>query len=629
MIHKRFVEQLRTDSFYNIIVATVFLTILVGIVAQIFSGIDDWNIFIWMGIYLVVSPLTGRWAWRLAQNSRQSLGVEIFLGVHLLLITINIAQAETFNPHAIYLYGYFIVVSSTLLQPESSFNLWSGCLILLLGAFGYQYLTLDDPTLLIDEIPAAAWAMTINLFLALTGFLTTLDWREAVTSTSVLQLRAQKRRDELFEIQEKLRRASDRQKALYTQLITSVEVGQRITTLLERDELLQQVTDLIKSKLNFSYVGVFLLESDAFLESHAYAGDKLLNENPRKRIYLNEENLLTVTVKRRRVTVTDDVRYTQFAVHPYLSISTQSEIGLPLIIGKHLYGVLNIQSYGVNAFDEEILPILRLLRNQAAIALHNAQLYEEALAARQEAEQANDIKSRFLASMSHELRTPLNAILNFTGFVADGVFGEVNAEQADALEKTLDSGGHLLSLINDILDLAKVEAGAMEMFIQEIDMNHLLKSTVATAHGLVKNKSIQLVLDIDENLPQISGDKRRLRQILLNLVSNAVKYTKEGQIKLTACAVEDSIQISVQDTGIGIAAEDQDFIFESFHQAETGFNELGTGLGLPIAKHFVEAHGGQIWLESEVDVGTTFFVKVPLQSKQDHVSSGHGVAGRV
>ncbi len=622
MIHKRFIKQLRTDSFYNVIVATVFLTIIVGITTQLFSlGINDRSALSWMAIYLIVSPLTGRRAWLLAQRGRQEFGVQLFMGVHLLLITLNLALAHTFNPHAIYLYGYFIVVSSTLLRPEASFNVWFTCLTLLLLGLGYR----DN---FVDNALASLTPMTINLFFALAGFLTTLDWREAVTSTSILQLRAQQRRDELFEMQEQLRRANDRQKALYTQLITSVEVGQRIITLLDRDVLLQEVAELIKEKLGFTYVGIFLLESDAFLEIHANTGDKLLKDKPRKRVFLDEENILTVTAERRQAVVTPDVRYTQFAVHPYLSTSTQSEIGLPLIIGAQIYGVLNIQSYGINAFDEEILPILRLLCNQVTIALRNAQLYEEAVAARQEAEQANDIKSRFLASMSHELRTPLNAILNFTGFVADGVFGEVNAEQADALEKTLDSGSHLLSLINDILDLAKVEAGAMEMFIQDVDMNNLLKSTTATAQGLVKNKPIQLQLDIEPDLPILAADKRRLRQILLNLVSNAVKYTKEGQIEITTYSVEEAIQISVRDTGIGIAPEDQEFIFESFHQAETGFNELGTGLGLPIAKHFVEAHGGRIWLESEVGVGTTFYVKLPLRAAQHHISAGQGVAGR-
>jgi len=614
MIHKKFIKQLSTDSFYNIIIITVLLTVIGSIISELvaFEG-NDQGALIWLLTHVFLSSGAGYKAWRLAQQDRQELGVQVFIGLHLLLITFNFARAETLDINHLYLYGYFIVISSTLLRPETSFSIWLTCLVLLTGALIYR----NEP---ISELLTILTPMGINLFFAAAGFLTTIDWREAVESASVLQLRAQRRRDELFAVQEELRRANDRQKSLYAQLLTSVEVGQRVATLVDRDVLLQEVADLIKTQLKFTYVGIFLLESNAFLEIRAQAGDRLIEHEKQRRIFLSEKNILSVTAIKRQAVGMTDIRHAEFPAHPYLSSNAQSEITLPLISVDYLYGVINIQSYGVNAFDEENLPILRLLANQIAIALRNVQLLNEAILARREAEQANEIKSRFLASMSHELRTPLNAILNFTGFVADGIFGEVNEEQVDALEKTLDSGSHLLSLINDILDLATVEAGAMDMFIQDVDMNNLLNSTAAMTKGLLKNKPIRLSLDVEENLPHLMADKRRLRQILLNLVSNAVKYTKEGQITISAHHQEDILQISVQDTGIGVAPEDKDLIFESFHQAETGFNELGTGLGLPIAKHFVEAHGGEIWLESQVDVGTIFYVKLPLKTEKDQVS---------
>jgi len=353
----------------------------------------------------------------------------------------------------------------------------------------------------------------------------------------------------------------------------------------------------------------------------AEAGERPQSSARSVRIFVSEENLLGLTASQRQHVIIADECSTQILPHPYLSIKTQSEIGLPLLIGSHLHGVLNIQSYTPNAFDDENLPMLRLLASQVAIALHNAQLYNAAILARQEAERANEIKSRFLASMSHELRTPLNAVLNFTGFVADGVFGPINAEQADALEKTMDSGAHLLSLINDILDLAKIEAGTMDMFIQEVDMNNLLKSTASMARGLLKQKPVKLILEIDETLPPLFADKRRLRQVLLNLVSNAVKFTRAGSITLAAHLQDDMIQIAVRDTGMGIAPEDQEIIFEPFHQVENElFNEMGTGLGLPIAKHFVEAHGGRIWLESQVGSGTTFYVAWPIKTTRGQLS---------
>lgn len=240
--------------------------------------------------------------------------------------------------------------------------------------------------------------------------------------------------------------------------------------------------------------------------------------------------------------------------------------------------------------------------------------------ARKTAEQADRFKSEFLAHMSHELRTPLNAILNFSAFVADGLMGEVNQEQVDTLQKVIDSGNHLLSLINDVLDISKIEAGMMTLFIEEVDLNAALNAAISIGKGLTKDKPIQLITEIQENLPTIHGDRRRIRQIFLNLVSNAVKFTPKGHVTIRAAVQQgvdssgETIHISVQDTGIGISAEDQPSVFEPFMQARHELrNVIGTGLGLPICKHFVEAHGGQIWVESEIGAGSTFHVLLPVQ----------------
>jgi signal transduction histidine kinase len=609
MAHKQFIKQLRTDSFYNILLATPLLTMLLSIVSHLIGRDQGNNLanFWWLIIHLLFSPGISYLAWRLASQERQHLATQLFLGGHLLLIALNLGLAEphtmTFLP---YLFGYFIVISSTLVRPEASFNTWLLSLVVYGAALLYHDLALPE---LVKLLPP----MVANLFLAVASWLTTLDWREAIQNTSLLQQRAQQRRDELFTVQEELKRANYRQRALYRQLITSVEVGQRITTLIDLDELLGQVVTLIKTQLEFAYVGIFLFENNDSLVSRAEASDGPAIRPDRPRIFIDQKNILSLTAAQRQDVIVADIRQSQFETHPYHSVNTLSEVGLPLLVGDQLHGVLNMQSYGVDAFTAENLPILRSLANQVAIALHNAQLFTAADVARHQAEQANEIKSHFLASMSHELRTPLNAILNFTGFVADGVFGPINADQADALEKTLDSGTHLLSLINDILDLAKVEAGAMEMFVQEVDISSLLKSTAATAGGLLKNKPVELIVQIEDPLSHIMGDKRRIRQIFLNLVSNAVKYTRTGQITIAARQQQDHLQVFVRDTGIGIAPEDQPLIFETFHQAENGvYNELGTGLGLPIAKYFVEAHGGQIWLESALGHGATFYVTLPL-----------------
>jgi signal transduction histidine kinase len=234
------------------------------------------------------------------------------------------------------------------------------------------------------------------------------------------------------------------------------------------------------------------------------------------------------------------------------------------------------------------------------------------------AENANQVKSQFLANMSHELRTPLNAILNFTAFVADGIMGPVNDEQVSTLQEAIASGKHLLALINDILDITKIEAGLMDLFIQEVDMNELISSSASIGKGLVKDKPIDLIVELEDNLPKSYGDKRRLRQIFLNMVSNAVKFTKAGHVAVRAKMHEGKLHVEVEDTGIGIAAQDYDLVFQSFKQAKHELTEtIGTGLGMPISKYFVESHGGKIWLQSTVGKGTTFFVELPILSEAE------------
>ncbi|MDX2078196.1 MAG: ATP-binding protein [bacterium] len=243
---------------------------------------------------------------------------------------------------------------------------------------------------------------------------------------------------------------------------------------------------------------------------------------------------------------------------------------------------------------------------------------QQAEEARKQAEDANTIKSKFLANMSHELRTPLNAILNFTAFVADGVMGDVNDEQEDALRQSISSGKHLLSLINDILDVTKIEAGLMDLFIQAVDFNEILGGVVGIGKGLAKDKPIDLITDIQEKLPVTYGDKRRMRQVFLNIVSNAFKFTPKGSITIHAHSTDTHLHVHVTDTGIGISPEHQELVFESFKQAQNDtLDTVGTGLGMPISKYFVESHRGRMWFETEVGKGTTFFVELPILTEAE------------
>lgn len=234
----------------------------------------------------------------------------------------------------------------------------------------------------------------------------------------------------------------------------------------------------------------------------------------------------------------------------------------------------------------------------------------------------DQVKNRFLASMSHELRTPLNSVLNFTEFVLNGVFGPVNEEQADALRNVVSSGDFLLGLINDVLDMTKIESGALELFIEQVDLQEVIKASLDTARGLLRDKPVTLVERISPDLPSILGDKRRIQQILNNLISNAIKFTVQGSVTLeAACEGETSIRLSVRDTGAGIAPADREMIFQPFRQTKQGVQQgSGTGLGLPISRSLTEAHGGKLTLESKPGEGSAFHVILPLKARETVVA---------
>ncbi|MBA3530406.1 MAG: GAF domain-containing protein, partial [Ardenticatenales bacterium] len=293
----------------------------------------------------------------------------------------------------------------------------------------------------------------------------------------------------------------------------------------------------------------------------------------------------------------------------------RSELALPLRIGEQVIGVLDLQSIELNAFDAQDVQVLQTLADQLAVAVRNAQLFHTTQAARQEAESANHLKSKFLANMSHELRTPLNAIINFSEFILSRTFGELTERQQTLQQRILANGEHLLGLINDILDLSKIEAGRMELVCEEVELRTLLEGVRATAVGLTKDKGVEVLVDLPEALPAVWADRVRVRQVLLNLLSNSAKFTREGTITIWAREQGDGyMAISVSDTGIGIPLEEQEKVFEEFHQVQGGFNReyQGTGLGLPICKRMIEMHGGELTLtHSAPGVGSTFTFTLP------------------
>jgi signal transduction histidine kinase len=238
-----------------------------------------------------------------------------------------------------------------------------------------------------------------------------------------------------------------------------------------------------------------------------------------------------------------------------------------------------------------------------------------------ELERADLMKSQFLASMSHELRTPLNAIINFTQLLAMGVVGPVTEEQAAMLNTSLSSARHLLQLINDVLDMSKIQAGELSLYVEEeVNLGAEIQAAVDMAEPLLQKQNasseepIQFIQDVDDGLPPVACDRRRVRQVLLNLLSNAIKFTGQGSITLSVKKREGDCLFAVMDTGPGIPQEMQARIFEPFVQAADGLKHAqGTGLGLPISRSLVQAHGGELWLESTLGEGTTFFFTLPFR----------------
>ncbi|MGH7331420.1 MAG: GAF domain-containing protein [Candidatus Rokuibacteriota bacterium] len=302
-------------------------------------------------------------------------------------------------------------------------------------------------------------------------------------------------------------------------------------------------------------------------------------------------------------------------------------LAVPMVREGRLIGCLGVTRNRSGEFPPETIDLLRTFATQSALAIQNARLYRELEQKSRELEAASRHKSEFLANMSHELRTPLNAIIGFSEVLAERMFGDVNEKQAEYLQDILASGRHLLSLINDILDLSKVEAGHLEVELAPFDLPVAVENALTLIRERASRRGIALDVAVDAGVGDVVGDERKIRQILLNLLSNAVKFTPEGgRIGVRATAAEDVITISVSDTGIGIAPEDQATIFEEFRQVgrDDARKQEGTGLGLTLAKKFVELHGGRIWVQSQVGQGSTFAFTLPVRPENRSSSDQRG-----
>jgi two-component system, NtrC family, sensor kinase len=298
-----------------------------------------------------------------------------------------------------------------------------------------------------------------------------------------------------------------------------------------------------------------------------------------------------------------------------LRMGHRALLAVPLISEDHIVGGLVVNRRQPGEFAPEVIDLLRTFATQSALAIQNARLFRELADKSHQLEVASQHKSEFLANMSHELRTPLNAIIGFSEVLGERLFGELNAKQDEYLKDIHASGQHLLSLINDILDLSKIEAGRMELEVTDFHLPTAIDNALTLIRERAVRHGITLHQQIDPRLAQIQGDERKIKQVLLNLLSNAIKFTPEdGRMEVRAKPVDGSVEIAVSDTGVGIAPEDQEAIFEEFRQVGTADKKVeGTGLGLALSRKFIELHGGRIWVESQVGVGSTFTFTIPVR----------------
>ena len=287
---------------------------------------------------------------------------------------------------------------------------------------------------------------------------------------------------------------------------------------------------------------------------------------------------------------------------------------IPLLGADAVVGALVVRRKAPGEFSKSTVDLLQTFAAQSVLAIQNAHLFREIEEKGRQLEVASQHKSQFLANMSHELRTPLNAILGYTELILDNIYGETPAKMRGVLDRVQSNGKHLLGLINDVLDLSKIEAGQLTLSLAEFHIKDVVHGVFSVVESLATAKQLALRVEVPPNLPLARGDERRLTQVLLNLVGNAIKFTDQGEVAIKASAANGSYTLSVHDTGPGIAESDRTKIFEEFQQADSSATKKkgGTGLGLSISKRIVEMHGGRIWVESDLGHGSMFAFEVPL-----------------
>jgi len=414
-----------------------------------------------------------------------------------------------------------------------------------------------------------------------------------------------------------------RKRAQELQIVAQVSTA--ASTILDPHELLRVVVDLTKVSFSLYHVEVYLHRpGENILEVVAGAGETgqmLVDRQPW--LQFDSPSAVAQSARQRQVVIVNDKRANPGFIPNHLLPDVHSEMALPMIVGDRLLGVFHLQASTANRFSREDARIFTTLSSQVAVALQNAELYAEQAATVERLRELDHLKSAFLANMSHELRTPLNSILGFAEVLLlelDGPLNEIMTSDIRLIEK---NGKHLLSLINDVLDMAKIEAGKMNLTFEKFVLRELMEETIDITGSLAREKSLFLeIAPSSQDAIELFADRVRIRQVLINVVANAIKFTENGGISMRVVQFpeERKLHIYVKDTGIGISREKLELIFESFSQVDTSTTRKasGTGLGLPISRRLVEMQGGRLWAESSSTPGdgSTFVIELLFEAEK-------------
>jgi signal transduction histidine kinase/CHASE3 domain sensor protein len=436
-------------------------------------------------------------------------------------------------------------------------------------------------------------------------------------------------RDELGSLAADLNRTCDELARLYGQLERSVkeletlgQVSREISSTLELQTVLRAIAAHAMA-LAEADAGAFCAYDESAQVFRLQATHELdvdvVEALTRRPVRLGEGAIGGAGLRRAAVQIPDIDQEPSYALHDIIrKPGYRALLAVPLLREDSLVGGLVLCRKAPGAFAAETVDLVQTLANQSVLAIENAELFEVIERKGQQLAVASRHKSEFLANMSHELRTPMNAILGFTELIRDGVYGEVSPKVTAMLERIQANGRHLLGLINDVLDLSKIEAGQLQLETADYALRDVVQTIQATTESLAAAKKLKLRIELPDVLPPARGDERRIAQVLLNLVGNAIKFTEAGEVSVSVAVDGSTFEIAVTDTGPGIPADEQQKIFEEFHQVDSSSTRQkgGTGLGLAISKRIVELHGGKIWVESEPGRGSSFRFVIPIQIEQ-------------